>query len=122
MLCLIAKNIDIASMEPKELNDSSPYGRGFAKSGGVATAVAEVVKELGYIDFECKAVVCNGIKECKSALNQAQAGILNGIFIEGMVCEGGCIKGNGTLVNKRNVDLHIDEYMNSSSMHQLLEK
>ena len=67
-------------------------------------------------------MVCNGIKECKSALKQAQAGILNGIFIEGMVCEGGCIKGNGTLVNKRNVDLHIDEYMNSSSMHQLLEK
>ena len=36
-----------------------------------------------------------------------------------MICEGGCIKGNGTLVNKKNTDLHIDDYMSSSKKQTL---
>ena len=51
---------------------------------------------------------------------RAKAGKLKGNFIEGMICEGGCIKGNGTLVNKKNPDMYIDDYCNSAIKKNLL--
>ena len=119
MALLDSKDIDIASMEPKDLQDGSAYGRGFAKSGGVTRAITQAIKELGYEDFDFRPVVANGVNECRAALMRAKAGKLNGNFIEGMICEGGCIKGNGTLVNKKNTDLHIDDYMSSSKKQTL---
>ena len=76
-------------------------------------------EELKYEDFNFDPVICTGIKECKAALTLARSGKLKGNFIEGMVCEGGCINGNGTLVNKKNVNSHIEDYMFSSSKHKL---
>ncbi len=120
MALLDSRDIDIASMPEMELQDASSFGRGFAKSGGVTAAIVEAVKELGYDDFEFKPVIANGVAECRAALLRAKAGKLNGNFIEGMICEGGCIKGNGTLVNKKNTDLHIDDYC-SSAIKQTLK-
>ncbi len=120
MALLDSRDIDIASMPEMDLQDASSFGRGFAKSGGVTAAIVEAVKELGYDDFEFKPVIANGVAECRAALLRAKAGKLNGNFIEGMICEGGCIKGNGTLVNKKNTDLHIDDYC-SSAIKQTLK-
>ncbi|MCR4709082.1 MAG: ferredoxin, partial [Clostridiales bacterium] len=120
MALLDSRDIDIASMPEMELQDASAYGRGFAKSGGVTRAIEEAIKELDMKDFEFKPVICNGVNECRTALLRAKAGKLNGNFIEGMICEGGCIKGNGTLVNKKNTDLHIDDYC-SSAIKQTLK-
>lgn len=116
---LDSKDIDISSVKAVELNDATPYGRGFAKTGGVANAINKAIEELKYEDFNFDPVICNGIKECKAALTLARSGKLKGNFIEGMVCEGGCINGNGTLVNKKNVNSHIEDYMFSSSKHKL---
>jgi iron only hydrogenase large subunit-like protein len=102
------------------VQDASPYGRGFAKSGGVTSAITQAIKELGLEDFEFKPVIANGVNECRAALLKAKAGKLNGNFIEGMICEGGCIKGNGTLVNKKNTDLHIDDYCSASTKKTML--
>ena len=120
MALLDSRDIDIASMPEMELQDASAYGRGFAKSGGVTRAIEEAIKELDMEDFEFKPVICNGVNECRTALLRAKAGKLNGNFIEGMICEGGCIKGNGTLINKKNTDLHIDDYC-SSAIKQTLK-
>ena len=120
MALLDSKDIDIAAMEPMDVQDASPFGRGFAKSGGVTNAITQAVKELGYDDFEFKPVICNGVAECRAALMKAKAGKLKGNFIEGMICEGGCIKGNGTLVNKKNTDLHIDDYMGAAEKQTLI--
>ena len=120
MALLDSRDIDISSMPEMELQDASAYGRGFAKSGGVTRAIEEAIKELDMEDFEFKPVICNGVSECRTALLRAKAGKLNGNFIEGMICEGGCIKGNGTLVNKKNTDLHIDDYC-SSAIKQTLK-
>ena len=117
---LDSRDIDIASMEEMDLQDASSFGRGFAKSGGVTGAVARAVKELGYDDFEFRPVVCSGVSECRAALMKAKAGKLDGNFIEGMICEGGCIKGNGTLINKKNTNLHIDDYCSSAVKKNLL--
>ena len=120
MALLDSRGIDISSMPEMDVQDASPFGRGFAKTGGVTRAIKRAIEELGYDDFEFRPVICNGVAECRSALMRAKAGKLNGNFIEGMICEGGCIKGNGTLMNKKNSDLHIDDYC-SSAVKQTLK-
>ena len=95
------KGIDMESLPPKELEDASPYGRGFACSGGVAGAVRQALEERGSA-FELKAVSCSGIDECKVALMKKARGMLEGNFIEGMACVGGCVNGAGCLVHHEN--------------------
>ena len=105
-----ARGIDVEHLEPEELEDASGYGRGFAASGGVAGAVVQALKEKGS-DFEVKPVKCSGIAECKVALLKASKGVLDGNFIEGMACVGGCIQGHSNLIrapkNKQELDKHI---------------
>ena len=112
-------SIDIADVEELELQDASCYGRGFAQSGGVTAAIAEALKELGHEDFEFKPVIANGVEECRAALLKAKVGKLDGNFIEGMICEGGCVRGNGTMVNKKNTPLHLKQYCEASARKTL---
>ena len=92
-----AKKVVPEEMEEAELTVSSGYGWRFAASGGVSGAVAQAMKEQG-VEFPLKAVPCNGVDECKVALLKARKGLLDGNFIEGMICEGGCIRGPANLV------------------------
>ena len=107
-----SKDIDLTKLEEEPLDEASPYGRNFARSGGVAQAVAETMKERGS-EFPLKAVPCSGIAECEMALLKLKAGRLDGNFIEGMACEGGCVQGAGCLVrsprNKMDVEKHAKE-------------
>ena len=72
-------------------------------------AVVQALKEKGS-DFQPKAVVCSGIEECKIALLKLGRGMLDGNFIEGMACTGGCIQGPSNIVrvpkNKQELDAH----------------
>ena len=109
-----SKNIDLTTLEPAELDEASAFGRNFARSGGVAQAVAEAMKEKGLDKtFELKAVPCSGTAECETALLKLKMGRLEGNFIEGMACEGGCVQGAGCLVrsprNKMDVEKHAKE-------------
>lgn len=92
-----ARCIDIRSMKPRtSLKDASRYGRNFAESGGVTTAVTKALREhTDGIDemFDIHPVICNGISECIQTLKKIEAGKADGNFVEGMVCEGGCING-----------------------------
>ena len=94
------------------LDEASGYGRNFARSGGVAEAVVQTLKEKA-IDFEAKAVPCSGTAACEMALMKLKVGRLEGNFIEGMACEGGCVQGAGCLVrspkNKMDVEKHAKE-------------
>jgi [FeFe] hydrogenase (group B1/B3) len=89
-------NMDVASLESSPLNNASYFGRNFAASGGVAKAVQDILK-IKKIEAEYELMVCNGLAECKKALTQAKHGRLGNVFIEGMACEGGCIKGPVTM-------------------------
>ncbi len=93
-----SRDMDITTMECENLVGASAYGRNFAASGGVAGAVAQALKEMG-VDKPFKPVACNGIEECKIALLKASKGVLDGNFIEGMACVGGCIGGAGNLTH-----------------------
>ena len=79
------------------------------KPPSVAEAVAAAMKEHGS-DFPLKAVACSGIAECELALLKLKAGKLDGNFIEGMACEGGCVQGAGCLVRSPRNRLDVEKH------------
>jgi iron only hydrogenase large subunit-like protein len=113
-----SRNIDITKLPEENLNDASYFGRVFARSGGLAIAVAEGIKEHGY-DFELRAVSCNGIEECKKTLLKLKANADVGNFIEGMACYGGCIGGAGCLTHGEKNRKDIDKYAEQSTNKKL---
>ncbi len=106
---LESRGIDITHMAPAPLDGASAYGRGFAKSGGVAQAVVQALKEKGE-GLEVKPVPCSGIDACKVAFLKAAKDLLDGNFIEGMACEGGCVQGPGVIVRGPKNPLEVDRY------------
>ena len=102
-------DIEITSLEEGVLDNASYFGRIFARSGGLSDAVAEALKEQG-IDFELKAIACNGIEECKLALLKKNKNVLDANFIEGMACVGGCIGGAGCLTHGAKNNAEVDKY------------
>ena len=94
---LDAFDIEIENCEEEEVNDASIFGRGFGSSGGVTAAIENYIKESG-IDIDFKPLKISGADEVRKTMKLANIGKLNGNFIEGMMCEGGCINGAGTVV------------------------
>ena len=92
-----AKEVNFAELKEQDpMHGASGDGRGFAISGGVASAVVNCVKEL-YPDREVKVESAEGLDNCKKLLSMAKAGKYNGYLLEGMACPGGCIAGAGTI-------------------------
>ncbi len=94
-----SKNINIATLADGELDNASYFGRIFGRSGGLSESVLQVLKETGKQDVSLKAMVCNGIEECKIALFKKSKNLLDVNFIEGMACNGGCVGGAGCLTH-----------------------
>ena len=93
-----AKQIDFETIEPMyDLNEGTAAGRGFAVSGGVAGAVAKLVKENDP-DTEVLTARAEGLRDCRKLMTLAKAGKYNGYLLEGMACPGGCVAGAGTLL------------------------
>ena len=107
-----SKDIDLMSLEADPLDEASGFGRNFAFSGGVTQAVMQLMKEKN-VTADFKPVVCNGTAECEVALRKLKVNRLEGNFIEGMACEGGCVQGAGCLVrspkNKMEVEKHAKQ-------------
>ena len=104
-----SKGIDITTLEEDVLDNASYYGRIFARSGGLSDAVAQAMKEQG-IDFDLKAVACDGIEECRVSLLKKSKNVLDANFIEGMACVGGCIGGAGCLTHGEKNKAEVDKY------------
>ncbi|MCI8372866.1 MAG: 4Fe-4S binding protein [Lachnospiraceae bacterium] len=124
------------SLQPCENTDqtASTYGKRFANSGGVTAAVLQSLKETN-TDIDANVYKANGVKECRKALLLLKAARLPEDFIEGMVCEGGCVGGpsayNDALSSKKDRDAliaqadnrgihdNLSHYdMNNISMHR----
>jgi len=106
-----SRDLDITSMEEDILDNASYFGRIFARSGGLADAVAQGLKEQGLDgDFVLKAVSCDGIEACRTALLKASKNVLDANFIEGMACMGGCIGGAGCLTHGEKNKAEVDKY------------
>lgn len=105
-----SKDIDITELSEEVLDNASYFGRIFARCGGLSDAVAEGLKEQGIEDFELKAVSCDGIEECRTALLKKLKNVFDGNFIEGMACVGGCIGGAGCLTHGAKDKAQVDAY------------
>ena len=104
-----SKDIDITTLGEDVLDNASYFGRIFARTGGLSDAVAQGLKEQN-LDFDLKAVPCDGIEACRMALLKLNKGILDGNFIEGMACIGGCIGGAGCLTHGEKNKAEVDKY------------
>ena len=104
-----SRDFDLSAFEEGVLNNASYFGRIFARSGGLTDAAAQAMKEQN-IDFEIKPVVCDGIEACRMALLKLSKGALDGNFIEGMACIGGCINGAGCLTHGDKNKAEVDKY------------
>ena len=92
-----AKGVDFKELPDGEpLMQASADGRGFAASGGVASAVVNAIRRMEP-NREVKVVSAEGLANCKKMLQLAKAGKYNGYLLEGMACPGGCIAGAGTI-------------------------
>ena len=106
-----AAEIDLRSLKGVQLTNSSTFGRGFARCGGLADAVAEAIKEMeGMENFDLQAVSCNGLAECNAALLKKSTGVLKENFIEGMACDGGCIGGPACLSHSARNRVQFTKY------------
>ena len=105
-----SKGLDITLLNDDVLDNASYYGRIFARSGGLSDAVKQALEEQGIDNFDLKAVPCDGIEACRIALLKASKRVLDGNFIEGMACSGGCIGGAGCLTHGEKNKAEVDKY------------
>ncbi len=104
-----SRDLDITSLEEGVLDNASYFGRIFARSGGLADAVKQGLLEQN-IDFDLKAISCDGIEACRMALLKKSKNVLDANFIEGMACVGGCIGGAGCLTHGEKNKSEVDKY------------
>ena len=104
-----SRDLDLSAFEESTLDNASYFGRIFARSGGLTDATMQAMKEQN-IDFEIKPVVCDGIEACRMALLKLNKGVLDGNFIEGLACVGGCIGGAGCLTHGEKSKADVDKY------------
>ena len=79
--------------EENDTQQASVFGKRFGNGGGVTSAVLKSMEEVGFDTEELKVEKCAGADQCKRALLLLKAGKLPADFIEGMMCEGGCVGG-----------------------------
>ena len=102
------------------LSEASADGRGFAVSGGVASAVVNCIKEMDP-EREMKVANAEGLRDCRQLLSDAQKGKYDGYLLEGMACPGGCVGGAGTMQGPTKAKGQIVLAMKKSSMKRSLE-
>ncbi|MBE6063413.1 MAG: 4Fe-4S dicluster domain-containing protein [Clostridium butyricum] len=95
---LDAFNIDPLQCEDEVVDEGSIFGRGFAVGGGLTAAIKNYIGSKN-INAEFTPVKVSGGAEIKKTMIMAKAGRLKGNFIEGMMCEGGCINGAGKVIS-----------------------
>ncbi len=115
-----SKDIDITTLDLDVLDNASYYGRIFARSGGLSDAVKEGLLEQN-IEFDLKAIPCDGIEACRQALLQKNRNTLDANFIEGMACIGGCIGGAGCLTHGEKNKAEVDKYGKEAFEKTILE-
>ena len=90
----LLRSRDMTALEDDgSYQEASIFGKRFAQTGGVAAACLEVMKERGENVEGIKLYKAAGGADCKKALTLLKMNRLQEDFIEGMICEGGCVGG-----------------------------
>lgn len=114
-----AFDINPFDMEEENVNDASIFGRNFGASGGLTAAIEGYVQESG-CEVAFKPVQASGL-DCKKTMILAKAGKMPGNFIEGMMCEGGCINGAGTIVPPLKAKVAFTKINKGTSIKSILK-
>lgn len=110
-----ANGIDMENYECEEpIHDATGAGRGYAISGGVASAVENCIKEY-YPGTEVDIEHAEGLSECQKMLLLAKAGKKDGCLIEGMACPGGCVAGAGTNISIPKATQAVKKFVKEST-------
>ena len=109
-----AKEVNFETIEELEdLNEGTAAGRGFAVSGGVAKAVADLIQQNDP-DMQVRTARAEGLRDCRKLMALAKAGKYNGYLLEGMACPGGCVAGAGTLLPVELAAAVVGRYQNET--------
>jgi iron only hydrogenase large subunit-like protein len=112
-----AKEIDYTKLAGEGSSDfevASAAGRGFAVSGGVASAVVGAIHR-SQPELEVNVVNAEGLEECRKMMKDAVRGKYPGYLLEGMACPGGCVAGAGTLQSITKTAAAVKRYAKKSS-------
>ena len=107
-----AKGVDPSKMPGDPENDfmrATGAGRGFAVTGGVASAVKEAIARIDP-EREVQVEHADGLRECRKMLLMAKTGKYNGYLLEGMGCPGGCVAGAGTITPVKKSSAGVEKY------------
>ena len=116
-----AKGVDFETIEASEtMNVGSAAGRGFAVSGGVASAVMGLINKRDP-DLEVKTARAEGLRECRKLMMMAKAGKYDGYLLEGMACPGGCVAGAGTILSVEQAAKVVGRYQQEATTASPLE-
>ncbi|MHC1682087.1 MAG: 4Fe-4S dicluster domain-containing protein [Clostridiaceae bacterium] len=116
---LEAYNVDPEVCEEVKIEDGSLFGRNFAIDGGLTAAIINYVTDKG-VSVDFKPVVASGGDEIKKAMTMARVGRLDGNFIEGMMCLGGCVGGPATILPQNKVRPILNKFSKESKIKTVL--
>ena len=114
-----AFDINPFECEEENVNDASVFGRNFGAAGGLTAAIKNYVADSG-VQVDFKPVQVSGL-DCKKTMMLAKLGKLPGNFIEGMMCEGGCINGAGTIVPPLRAKVAFTKINNGTTIKAVLK-
>ncbi len=106
-----ATDLDLDALEEESVPHASSTGIRYARSGGVAEAVAKTVEKLNP-DRAIKVHTrrADGVPDCRAMIQDILDGNREGNFFEGMGCKGGCVGGPKTLIPKEAGARFVDDY------------
>ncbi|MCY6484362.1 4Fe-4S dicluster domain-containing protein [Clostridium aestuarii] len=115
-----AYEVDLEKCEDEIIEDASAFGRGFAQGGGLSAAIENVIKDKK-LNVEFKPVKISGKENLKRYMLLAKNGKLPGNFIEGMLCEGGCIGGPVAVCYKNKTKQSLNKFTKESKKQSIIE-
>lgn len=108
--------INPAEMEESEKDHSSRAGRIYAHTGGVSESVRLTLERLNpHRDISIRTRQADGVKACKSMINDLVSGNTDANFFEGMGCNGGCVGGPRALIPHEEGRRNVEEYGKSAT-------
>ncbi len=109
-----AKQVDFSQLpDDDSFGKGTAAGRGFAVSGGVASAVSDLIKK-DYPGTEINIAKAESLSECRKMMAMAKAGKYDGYLLEGMACPGGCVGGAGTIQAYNKAAGYVKQYKDES--------
>ncbi len=118
---------EAADIHPDQLADlekehASKAGRLYARTGGVSSAVSEMVDQLRPDrGIHVRSEQANGTKACMEMIRRIKEGKTDANFFEGMGCVGGCVGGPKAILNAEEGTKHVDTYAENARFGTPLE-